>query len=165
MRRSTPREPWLPFADIIPPVIARILRRRTVDPLTGCWLSDYAAASGGYRQILDDDRLELLHRKSFEWHAKRKIPAGLCVLHRCDNPGCFNPAHLFLGDRAANAADMVAKGRSCRGERHYRSKLTASAVREIRISSLSPRELATRYGVSVNSIVNVRWYRTWSHLP
>ena len=50
------------------------------------------------------------HRLAWEW-ANGPVPAGMCVLHRCDNPPCCNPDHLFLGTQADNLADMVAKGR------------------------------------------------------
>jgi hypothetical protein len=61
-------------------------------------------------------------------------PDGLCVLHRCDNPPCCNPAHMFLGTRPENSADMVAKGRQCKhsGPGNPASKLSAGQVREIR---------------------------------
>lgn len=56
------------------------------------------------------NRIYYAHR--FGWTlANGEIPPGMCVLHRCDNPPCVNPTHLFLGDRRDNAIDMIAKGR------------------------------------------------------
>jgi hypothetical protein len=95
------------------------------------------------------------------------IPPGRWVLHRCDTPGCVNPAHLFLGTTRENTADMVAKGRQARGERHASrrhpervargervgtAKLTAVQVAAIReryaAGGVSTRTLAAEYGVS-----------------
>lgn len=57
------------------------------------------------------------HRVAWEL-ANGPAPAGLCVLHHCDNPRCVRVDHLFLGTKADNSADMVAKGRQSHGERH-----------------------------------------------
>jgi hypothetical protein len=46
-------------------------------------------------------------------------PGDLCVLHRCDNPRCVRPDHLFLGTPGDNNADRDAKGRQCKGDRHW----------------------------------------------
>lgn len=72
------------------------------------------------------------------WAAFRgPIPDGMCVCHHCDNPGCINPKHLFLGTIGDNNRDMMQKGRHRwgdrpKGERHVHAVLTASLVREIR---------------------------------
>lgn len=64
----------------------------------------------GYGRISDSGRMRFVHRVSWE-RARGPIPDGLCVLHRCDNPRCFNVAHLFLGTNADNSLDMSRKWR------------------------------------------------------
>lgn len=71
------------------------------------------------------------HRVSWIVHVG-EIPPNRWVLHKCDNRKCVNPDHLFLGNRKDNADDMVAKGRSQRGERNGRAILTATQVAKMR---------------------------------
>lgn len=75
------------------------------------------------------------------------IPDGMCVLHRCDNPPCVNPEHLFLGTKSDNNRDAAAKGRS-RGK----ARLTAEQVRSIRESDETQQALGDRYGISQSSV-------------
>jgi len=87
------------------------------------------------------------------------IPEGLCVCHRCDNPICVNPQHLFLGTTKDNVADKIAKGRQQRGVIcSVQAKLTTATAQEIRelyASGLyTQAELGRRYGVNPSTISN-----------
>ncbi len=90
---------------------------------------------------------------------------GRYVLHKCDNPTCCNPAHLYVGDRAQNQRDKVERGRSKIWKHSTmtpRAKLSADDVRWIRDSGTSIKWLAARYHVSLSTIKGVlsgRHYR------
>lgn len=136
-----------------------------VDDITGCWnWSRYRNALGYGVLGVPLDRTMLAHRYAWEVY-KGVVPAGLCVLHRCDNPSCVNPEHLFLGTQADNNEDMHNKGRGVipRGETHGCAKLTNKQVQEIReqFGKLSDCELARRYGVTSGAIRHMRLGITW----
>lgn len=99
-------------------LIPDAIRERSVpEPNTGCWLWLGVLSPRGYGKLKSRGHSMAAHRASYI-SFRGPIPGGLCVLHRCDNPPCVNPDHLWLGTNADNSADMVAKGRSARGERH-----------------------------------------------
>ena len=123
----------------------------------GCWLWLAAQNEYGYGVVWHNGKPVRAHRLSYELEYG-KIPDGKCVLHRCDNPPCVNPGHLFIGTRAENTADMLSKGRQ-----NPRTKLSAGDVVRIRRiyeeGGVSQRELAAMYGVSqagINYAINKR---------
>lgn len=92
------------------------------------------------------------------------------MLHHCDTPACFNPAHLYAGNRTDNIRDMVVRGgrkgiAASRGETHSQAKLTEADVIAIRESDKPQAVLAERYGLSRVSICDIQLGRTWKHLP
>lgn len=120
----------------------------------------------GYGTIKNEyGRNEGAHRVAFRLY-NGPIPAGMFVLHTCDERCCVNPKHLFLGTNQANMDDMIAKGRKVivRGESHGMTPLTDAQVREIRADPRSSRALAPLYSVSRVTISNVKSRRTWAHL-
>lgn len=92
------------------------------------------------------------------------VPDGLCVCHHCDNPGCCNPSHLFLGTHADNMRDMVVKGRSNKGEKHGQAELTWGEVHLIRLFGLvgmTQRAIANRFHVSQTTVWQILHDKHW----
>lgn len=105
------------------------------------------------------------HRFAYEL-AFGRIPHGNHVCHRCDEPLCCNPAHLFVGTDAENMADMVSKGRQARGSRRPDALLNERQVRHIlRLKGrLTRREIGEAFGVSYRTIGNIHERRSWRHV-
>lgn len=131
---------------------------------SGCWLWTAHRNSLGYGKFSTKDKFGLLaHRVSWEL-INGPIAHGMCVLHKCDNPPCVNPAHLWLGTRGDNTADMISKGRLAVGRARKDAKLTDEIVDAIRKSSEPTRRLMEKYGASRAVISNARHGRSWKHV-
>lgn len=132
---------------------------QTRDRSTGCWEWDQHRTRAGYGRVEVGRRSKMAHRLAFSHEAE--IPEGMCVLHRCDNPPCYNPDHLFLGTNADNTLDMVTKGR------HGKAKLTADKVREIRrlyAEGYRQDAIAGWFDVNPPAISKVLSGSNWSHV-
>jgi hypothetical protein len=148
-----------------------------VDKSGECWLWTGGMSPSGYGNVGSTAGNK---RRGFATRAAHRISwiltfgeigDGLCVCHRCDNPPCVNPAHLFLGTHLDNNRDMINKGRDRknprRGEAHHQAKLTEDAVLSIRELSRNgvPRaELAARFGVAQSGISKITLRQTWTHI-
>ena len=141
------------------------------EPTTGCWLWIGAFNQYGYGVIyMGTGRGHVpnrAHRISWEIH-RGPIPYGLCVLHRCDNPSCVRPDHLFLGTQSENVRDAVVKGRNARGSRIAASKLNEEDVRGIKalfhVDEMAPSEIAKHYGISINQTSAILRGQYWKHV-
>ena len=95
------------------------------------------------------------------------IPEGMHVLHRCDNRGCVNALHLFLGTNLDNVNDMTRKGRQNRGSLHPRAVLNEKLAREIKqllADGVPQKKLARMYGVSRDTIRGIYRGQSWKHI-
>lgn len=164
------------------PLVDRFMEKVSKDAATGCWNWIGAKRRKGYGAVNEGGgrgKGRQAHRVAYELFVG-PIPEGegfhgTCVCHRCDNPACVNPEHLFLGTVADNNRDMWGKGRgksspprhrlpewSRRGEEHHNAKVTAAQVAEIRSSNDSLRALAERFGVSKSAVHAIRIGKNWS---
>lgn len=142
------------------PLMDRIMEK--VIKTDSCWLWT-GAISHGYGRIGKGKKTYFVHRIVFE-HFNGKIGPGLLACHRCDNPKCCNPDHIFLGNQDANMKDMARKNRHSYGEKSPNSKLTVDQVREIRalvLRGVPQKEIAPRFGISTSNISKLTTKVSW----
>lgn len=152
------------------PLAERLQNKYQIDPATQCW-NWKGSLRRGYGYLKSGKTKLSAHRSSWEIHFG-KVPSGQWVLHKCDNPKCVNPDHLFLGTALDNNLDMMRKGRAKLrnsgtlrpGEENPGAKLTVAAVHHINRKEMRPTDYAKLYGVSVGNVCSVQAGRAWSHL-
>jgi hypothetical protein len=145
------------------------------DEVTGCWNWLGKARSGTcrlYGRITVNKKTMPAHRFSWELHNEKKVPDGMIVMHKCDNPECVNPDHLTIGTTKDNSDDKVRKNRQAKGasfsnrktsngSKNGMSKLTETQAKEIFNDKNPQREIASRYGVSQTVVHNIKSLKTW----
>lgn len=132
-----------------------------------CWLWRGAKQNSGYGRFRYKGRCEGAHR--IAWLFEHGVLPELYVLHRCDNPSCVNPEHLFLGTCQDNVLDCIAKNRFNRpkGVNHFRSKFTEPDILKIRgliKQGFNDREISEDFNVCGTTIQAIREGRTWKHI-
>lgn len=150
-------------------------------PNGDCWIwTGNTSHRFGYGQFRFQMKQYNAHRFSLE-HFGGGIPEGMVACHRCDNPPCVRPDHLFAGTQADNIQDASRKGRTIsgeawyracgesvrRGESHHKAKITESVVREIRRAAIAGerhREIAARVGLSQPVVSKIAVGELWGHV-
>lgn len=138
-----------------------------------CWEWCGTRSSLGYGHLTRKKGTRKAHRIAYEI-AVGPIPVGMVICHRCDNPACCNPSHLWAGSQSENMKDCWIKGRmaapvatsetALRGSRCVHAKLSDEDVRKIYASTENEKVIAKKFGVSKTTVHNIKVGRTWSHL-
>lgn len=148
---------------------SRFLGKYSIDRDSGCWNWKASLAGKGYGQLKATGGHGQLyaHRVSYQIHFG-DIPEGKSVLHRCDNPKCVNPDHLFIGTKKDNAQDMKSKGRHLYGERNGSAILSSKDVLSIKklLSEkvLSQSRIGELFGISQIEVSRIHRGIRWAHI-
>lgn len=124
----------------------------------------YGTFNHGGRKV--KNRTKYAHRFSYEFY-NGELKKGFYVCHKCDNPACVNPEHLFLASPKDNNNDMIKKKRIQHGSNHWKSKLTEKEVVRIRKMikiNIKQTIIAEKFNISPNHVSCIKTKKLWSYL-
>jgi hypothetical protein len=139
------------------------LRQRGSVTATGCWEWTGARTKWGYGRISWHGHVERVHRVVASLVLGLELTDERVVCHRCDNPPCYNPAHLFVGTLSDNTQDMLAKGRAKAGAKPSERCKNGHLMEEARI--WRGRFKAPRCGVCRNAAQREYYHRRMAKDP
>lgn len=149
---------------------ARFRKHHISGPSTACWEWQAGLNKDGYGRFKVRNHDELAHRVSYTIH-HGPIPNYRLVCHSCDNPGCVNPKHLWLGSCGDNTQDMMRKGRhrcaGAAGDSNPRAVLSedeALQIIDLIMQGLNNKQIAARFGVAHSTISCIRRGKSWKHI-
>lgn len=130
----------------------------------------HAKDNYGYTRIYVNGKHERLFRYLYE-QKYGKIPKGMVVRHKCDNPSCCNVKHLEIGTQLDNINDMIIRNRHHKGKcpklygyKNAKCKLSKKDVCEIYLSNLSYKKLAVKYDISTTNVFLIKQKKIWGWL-
>lgn len=147
-----------------------------------CWTWTGNACADGYGWLKVNNKNKATHRFSYEYFNKISIPYGMCVCHKCDNPPCVNPQHLFLATKGGNNKDRHNKGRDATGDKSglrlhpecikrgqdrrntILNEDKVKQIRELKKHGATLRGLAHLFGVSHHTIMAIVHGKIWKHV-
>lgn len=146
----------------------RIEGKYSVDA-NGCHVWHGYRNTAGYGELRLNRKLVKAHRFRYA-HVYGPIPPWLICCHRCNNPACVNPEHIYLGSSQDNSNDQKAAGThliKSRGEKHHRTTLSegqVKAIRRLKEAGMSGKGIARIYKTSAATVSNIVNRKTWSHI-
>lgn len=147
------------------------IKFHSIENENGCWVSNSKSCDRkGYPRIcLKNRRMRFSHRIMYEQYNKESLPNYLKVCHKCDNPKCVNPEHLFSGTHSENMQDCLKKGRwsNRKGSNNFSHKLKEQDVSVIKLrlkNSENIRKISMDYGISYQTIYLIKKEKTWKHV-
>jgi hypothetical protein len=152
--------------------LARFHTRYLVNAATGCWEWQRSFVRGGYGSFFYKGRIGRAHRVSYILHYG-EIDPDILVCHKCDNPKCVNPEHLFLGTYQDNNHDMHRKHRAptsnnkIQGSLNIHAKITEADVINIRAlsaSGISKAEIGRQYNIRDSNVCKIVSRQSWRHV-
>lgn len=151
-------------------IIKRFIKKIRKCEDDGCWEWTHGKIKTGYGVIRINNKNFGAHRISYLMHFGN-FDNKLCVLHKCDNPSCVRPDHLYLGTQTDNMKDMDNKKRRklniMKGEQNGRSKLLVIDVINIKkmlSNKISQREIAKKYNVSQVAVSLIKRNKNWKYV-
>ena len=137
-----------------------------VDKTGDCWEWTAYKNRGGYGTIRVGAKKQYAHRVSYYINTGED-PGGKCVCHRCDNPACVNPDHLFLGTHKDNTLDMLQKNRQIKGEQQTTAKISETQVKAILTLvelGFTRKRVAEIFKIKVLTVYRIVKGRAWKHV-
>src|SRR5580700_1790524 len=136
-----------------------------------CWIWTACTNDRGYGRLAfmekrNSPHFLLAHRASWKIHFG-ELPE-IHVLHKCDNPPCVRPSHLFIGTDADNVHDRIRKGRSAKGERipsHVVTEKNVIEIDELSSQGFLQADIAKKFGIAISTVSCIIHRKRWKHVP